>query len=127
MSPALEPGDFVIATPARSGLVRGDVVIFAHPDRPSFELVKRVVGMPAEDVAVANGQVQINGAVLPEPWAVGPTRPNGSWRLGAQVFVLGDQRTASASDSREIGPVPFGAVTWKVVARYWPLDRIGLI
>lgn len=125
MSPELEPGDYVLALAARRELMRGDVVIFVHPDRPGFELVKRVVGMPGETVAVANGQVHIDGAVLPEPWAVGPTRGDGTWRLGAEVFVLGDQRSLSAGDSRQIGPVPRSAIAWRAAARYWPAHRIG--
>lgn len=41
MSPALEPGDYLVATawaPVRSG----DVVVFEDPRRPRFWLVKRV-------------------------------------------------------------------------------------
>lgn len=127
MTPALEPGDCVIAVSAVQELMRGDVVIFSHPGRSGFELVKRVVGLPAETITIANGQVHVDGAVLPEPWADGPTRSDGSWRLGAEVFVLGDQRAASAGDSREIGPVARSDVRWRVAARYWPPARIGLL
>lgn len=125
MSPELEPGDYVFAVAARRELMRGDVVIFGHPDRPGFELVKRVIGMPGETVTVADGQVHIDGALLPDPWAVGPTRDDGTWRLGAEVFVLGDQRAHSAGDSRQIGPVPRNAISWRCAARYWPAHRIG--
>lgn len=126
MVPELEPGDYVLAVAAGRELMRGDVVIFAHPDHPGFELVKRLVGMPGETVTIGAGRVHIDGAPLPEPWAVGPTRGDGIWRLGAEVFVLGDQRSISAGDSREIGPVPRNLAQWRVAARYWPPRRIGV-
>lgn len=41
MSPALEPGDYLVAT-SWLGVREGDVVVFEHPRRPRFWLVKRV-------------------------------------------------------------------------------------
>ncbi len=126
MEPMLETGDYVIAQAHTGQLERGDIVIFADPETPELELVKRVIGLPGESVTLSNGQVHINDAVLAEPWADGPSRPEGSWSLGIdQVFVLGDNRAVSVSDSRQVGPVNLAAIEWKAVARYWPLRRIG--
>ncbi len=128
MAPTLLPGDYVVAVAIRRPVVRGDVVILDHPDRPGFELVKRVIGLPGELVTVANGQVHIDGAVLPEPWADGPTLPGGEWRLGSdEIFLLGDHRAASAGDSRELGAVPAQSAAWSVEFRYWPVGRIGIV
>ena len=127
MEAALEPGDFVIARPVRD-LARGTVVVFAQPGTRDFDLVKRVVGMPGESVVVHNGQVHVNGAVLAERWADGPTLPDGEWHLGPdEVFVLGDNRAVSAGDSRMLGPIPLDSIGWRVVARYWPLRTAGRI
>ena len=125
MSPALEPGDYLIA--ARLGqLKRGRVVVFAHPRRPSFALIKRVVGLPGELVEIASGQVHINGAILAEPWANGPTTGDGTWQLAPdQAFVLGDNRSASADDSRGTGALQLTEVKWQVLFRYWPVSRLG--
>lgn len=107
---------------------RGAVVVFRHPDRPETELVKRVVGLPGEAVAIANGQVHVDGSVLAEPWADGPTLPDGDWALSPhEVFVLGDARPRSTADSRHIGPVPLTEARWEVAGRYWPLRSIGRI
>src|SRR5438270_5851691 len=48
MRPALEAGDWCIAT--AGGRIRtGDVVVVEQPDRPGFELVKRVTGAPGDE------------------------------------------------------------------------------
>jgi len=49
MAPELEPGDLLVAT--RTGLLRpGDLVVVEHPERPGFELVKRLTALPGEYV-----------------------------------------------------------------------------
>jgi signal peptidase I len=128
MDPALRSGDYVIAQARTRAIERGDVVIIVSPLQADLDLVKRVVGLPGETIAVSSGQVHVDGAVLAEPWADGPTRPDGEWRLGAnEVFLLGDNRALSTSDSREIGPVHLDDVRWKVAGRYWPLSDIGRV
>jgi signal peptidase I len=126
MEPALWAGDYVMARRVEAALVRGDIIVIPHPEMQRFDLVKRLIGMPGETVNIAGGQVHIDGVTLAEPWAQGPVRPDGEWRLGPdEVFVLGDNRAISAADSRTIGPVGRNAVRWRVVARYWPPSRIG--
>lgn len=128
MSPALDPGEFVIARTSKKAVQRGDIIVFDHPHRSGFELVKRVVGLPGESVVVSNGQAHCNDAVVAEPWADGPTFPDGAWQVGPdEVFVLGDNRSASAADSRTLGPIPIGESHWRVVARYWPFVSAGRI
>jgi nickel-type superoxide dismutase maturation protease len=42
------------------------------------------------------------------------------------VMLRGDQPAAS-TDARTFGSIPADRVTWRVVARYWPVDRIGRV
>jgi signal peptidase I len=128
MEPHLRPGDYVVAQHRTGVLERGDIVIFDHPDAPGYELTKRVVGLPGEEIVISNGQVHVDGAVLAESWADGVTLPDSEWSLGGDVvFVLGDNRAASSADSRTIGPVQTTAIRWRVVARYWPAAAVGRI
>jgi len=127
MRPTLEPGDYVVAVP-HGDYLRGQIVVFPGPSGDGFELVKRVVGLPGENVVISNGQVHINGAILPERWANGPTWPDGEWQLtDSEVFLLGDNRPLSTSDSRTLGPIRIDAIGWRVVARYWPPLKMGRI
>ena len=121
MHPTLSAGDWTIAKRLKAAPRRGAIVVFPHPGSEDVELVKRVVGLPGERVTIANGQVHIDDKVLAEPWADGPTHPDGAWDLGpAEVFVLGDARAASTADSRTLGPIASEKAAWRITARYWP-------
>jgi signal peptidase I len=126
MSPTLLAGDYVLTDRSLRPPYRGDIVVFEHPERPSFFLVKRVVGLPGERLTIDSGRVLVNGTPLSEPWTSEDTGPDGVWELGEdEAFVLGDSRWLSSGDSREIGPLPAHRLTMKIVFRYWPLDRLG--
>lgn len=127
MEPALSSGDFVLARAARVPR-RGDIVTFRHPDRPEMLLVKRVVGLPGEQLVIADGQVHIDGATLAEPWANGPTLPPMELQAGdEEVLVLSDNRSSTLADSRGFGSIPIPALEHKLVMRYWPPAAIGRI
>jgi len=111
-------------------LKRGQIAVLypnaAHVEPP---LIKRVIGLPGETVTIANGQVQINGQPIVEPYLNGLSTPcfqNCTVTLGAgQYFVLGDNRPNSL-DSRSFGPVSADNIIGQVVLRYWPLDKLEI-
>lgn len=128
MSPGLRSGDWVIARRRNRDLERGDIVVFGDPAGSGMHLVKRVIGLPNERIEIERGRVTVGGALLADRWASGITAPDGTWDIPADhVWVLGDNRARSASDSRTIGSLPITDVTWRVTARYWPSGRMGLI
>jgi inner membrane protease subunit 1 len=100
MAPTLLPGDLLVATVA--GRARtGEVVVVEHPDRPGYEIVKRLAASPGQ---------RVDGVRM------GPD----------ECWVLGDD-PSSSTDSRAFGPVPFAAVVGVVRLRYWPPHRLALV
>ena len=43
---------------------RGDVMVFRYPPKPSLDYIKRVVGLPGDEVAYLNKKLTINGKPL---------------------------------------------------------------
>ena len=44
---------------------RGDVVVFRYPPQPSVDYIKRVVGVPGDEVSYLNKQLTVNGQPMP--------------------------------------------------------------
>lgn len=107
---------------------RGSVLIFKYPRDPKKFFIKRVIGLPNEQVVINNGQVTIinaenpNGLKLNEPYVVYKKEDSHSVKLGEnEYFVMGDNR-AGSSDSRYWGPVPEENIVGRPIFRVWPLN-----
>jgi signal peptidase I len=104
---------------------RGDIVVLRV--RPEDEmLIKRVIGLPGDQVEILDGRVYVNGQPLDEPYLNQETRGNLAPRVvpPLHVFVMGDNRRAS-NDSRSFGPVHIDNIVGKAWLSYWPLEDIG--
>jgi signal peptidase I len=44
---------------------RGDVMVFRYPENPSIDYIKRVVGIPGDEVSYRNQQLYLNGTAVP--------------------------------------------------------------
>ncbi len=105
---------------------RGDIVII-DIDTSSVPLIKRVVGLPGETIAIRENQVLIDGVPLDETYLDDIWQGDyGPVEIAAgHVFVMGDNRGAS-NDSRYFGPVSFDRIIGRAWLSYWPLEDVGL-
>jgi signal peptidase I len=147
MEPTLQIGDRIVVDKLSyhlHGVDRGNIVVFTTPPNedcagpPVADLVKRVIGLPGETISLQDGNVYINGHLLPEPFLPADVRTdtypgpsnNGyalhnPYRIPAgDVFVMGDNRPESC-DSRYWGPISESTIVGEVDLRIWPLSRIG--
>ena len=108
--------------------VYGDVVAFSYPIDPSKNLVKRVIGLPGDVIAIESGYVIRNGQKLPESYVVSRDRRTISEVTvpADSYYVLGDNRRRS-TDSRDWGFVPSDHIIGRAWLSYWPSDRLSFI
>lgn len=130
MVPSLNSGEFIIVNRLAYKLgnpSHGDVIVFRFPRDPNQEFIKRVIGLPGDEIRILGGTVSVNGQRMEEDYIAAPPGYQGEWRVPeGTVFVLGDNRNNS-SDSHDWGPVPLGDIIGKAVFVYWPPNQWGLI
>ena len=102
MAPTFDSGDYLIIDELTYTVIRepqkGEVIVFRYPNDPSKYFIKRVVGLPGEDVTVDGRE----------------------WKLKSdEYFVMGDNR-AQSLDSRSFGPLPRKNITGRALVRLWP-------
>ena len=107
---------------------QGDVVTFSQQiNGEKIVMVKRVIALEGDQVAIHDGVVTVNGQTLEEPYAQGITEDDLDVTVPVvEVFLLGDNRQKS-TDSRAFGSVPMAQVQGKVFFRILPVTRIGFL
>lgn len=160
MIPTLQVGDFILVNKFTYGLrvpvinktfipisspKRGDVMVFFPPHNPKTYFIKRVIGLPGDEISYINHVLTINGQVIPEQLQAmlpvgsptlrmatetidgkefntykhlypGDLSVRGAWKVPAgHYFMMGDNRDNSA-DSRAWGFVSEDAIVGKAFA-----------
>ena len=129
---------------------RGDIVVFRTINIPGLDYhkdyVKRLVGLPGDEIEIVDGEIYVNGTILNEPsifekiYYTNTTLRRTFSGLKGQYglvderitvpkdhyFVLGDN-SAHSNDSRYWGFVPVENLIGKAMLTYWPVRRWRLL
>jgi signal peptidase I len=135
MVPRLQTDDRVLVNKLTYDLrdpARGDVVVFRTPPGSNItgmdDLVKRIVGMPGDNIEGHDGHIYIDGKLLKEPYldANVQSKTFAAVHVPANsYFMLGDNRQFS-NDSTVWGPAKRDLFVGPVFVTIWPLDRIDV-
>ena len=140
MVPTLETGDRLILNKLAE-VDRFDIVVFPAPDGTDEEYVKRVIGLPGDEITYFQDELYINGEKVTEHYLEALKEGSNQTLTGDftlfsltgemavpedMYFVLGDNRVVS-KDSRVFGFIPAAQIEGTADLRLWPLNKIGII
>lgn len=131
MEPTIQVGDRIWTDKLLlrfSHVQRGDIIVFDPPIPSPDPYIKRLIGLPGEQIEVRQGKVFVNGQPLQETYiAEKPDYNYGPVTVPAdQYLMLGDNRNHSY-DSHYWGMVSKDKIRSRAMFRFWPLDRIGAV
>ena len=115
---------------------RGDVIVFISPEDKKKDFIKRLVGLPNENIQISNGAILVNNNPAEEDAIFKKQRYYNRGDFGVEsqsvivpndaYYVLGDN-SISSRDSRYWGFVPKKYLLGKAFLIYWPPNRIRVI
>ena len=90
----------------------GDIVVFESVETAGLDVVKRVIGLPGDTLAMRDGTILRNGVAQDEPYAhrdrPGEPDPNGSqaqMRVWQEARLVGPRPAAYQPDRNNWGPI----------------------
>ena len=103
MKNTLKNGDILLLYKL-SNIDRLDIIVLDE-EKDNEKIIKRVIGLPGETVAIKKGKIYINDKVIDDEYAYGETSDYNKVTLkDDEYFILGDNRLIS-KDSRYFGPI----------------------
>lgn len=126
------PGAALRTEPERTGAQRfvrsiGEAVGFVQPSTDEF--IKRVIGLPGENVEGRDGHVYIDGRRLFEPYLEDSVRTSDFPPVKVapgRLWVMGDNRGGSA-DSRVFGQIRQSTIVGRAVLKVWPPSSVSFL
>jgi len=126
LEPTLFAGDFIIVNKFDYGIrlpvlhkkmgnvhapKRGDIMVFRWPPNPSFNFIKRVIGLPGDKISYINKELYVNGNKIPQTFvknSMAQDESGGEWKaienqedlLGVKHNIFIDS-TKSSADFRD--------------------------
>lgn len=103
---------------------RGDIIIFKYPDNEKEKFVKRIIGLPGEEVRIDDTNIYINGQLLEEDYLKEPMNINNHSTFNVPqgtYFVMGDNRNSSWDSRNWDNPfVDEDKILGKLIFKYYP-------
>lgn len=130
MVPTLNVGDrlFVTRVYNKEKLQHGDVVVF-YSRESEESMIKRLIGLPGDEVVISDGVVTVNGETLIEDYIGTPDNFNGTYIVpDGKYFFLGDNRLRSKDSRYWMNPfIDAKDIKGKARLKVYPFGDIGLI
>ena len=133
MIPNLKDNQILILSKLTKKYERFDIVVVRHKVIDQNEnLVKRIIGLPGEDVEYKDNKLYINDKVVDEKFIDCETADFNLASLGyleipeGYYFIMGDNRGDSL-DSPELGLIPIEEIEGKIVFSLFPFNTFGII
>lgn len=125
MKNTLKNGDILLLYKLGS-INRLDIIVLDE-EKDNEKIIKRVIGLPGETVAIKKGKIYINDKIIDDEYAYGETSDYDKVTLeDDEYFILGDNRLIS-KDSRYFGPIKKSEIKGKIVFRVFPFTKIGTV
>lgn len=144
MAPTLADGDKLLLNKF-SDYERFDIVVFPAPDDPGKQYIKRIIGVPGDEIRYSNDTLYVNDQEVAEPYLADIESLESEEVVGGTInefsleslqgvetvpegeyFVMGDNR-GNSRDSRYFGFVSGETITGETTYRFFPFDDFGNI
>jgi signal peptidase I len=133
MEPSVLRGDKIWADKryncpgCKQGVHRGDIAIFAYPNDRSVRYIKRVIGLPGDQIQLKDRQVWVNGQALQGPAALATAPTAAGTPTGGTESIDGRtwqvQWLEPAVSAKPAGVNPAAAITAPTPTVLPPLNR----
>lgn len=106
-------------------LQRNDIIVFKSPVQEKFSLVKRIIGLPNENIKIfSNNTYMVNNQKSLLSHDDSEAYILYEWNLSSNEFIVLGDNLIESQDSRFYGPIHFESIIGKIVLKLKPLARI---
>lgn len=123
MMTTLQDGNIMILKKIDKNIDRFDIVVVNYKNE---KIIKRVIGLPEEEVEYKNNVLYIDGKEVEEEYGSNLTKDFKDYCGKDEYFVMGDNR-GNSKDSRMIGCVNKNDIVGSTDLRLFPINKIGLV